>query len=331
MTRRDRWLYRLGRAEGWTWSRLRVGTSRNLFSVGEFAPTEAVYEAKLDGIVSTILDHDVDIVGFQEVGDQQAFDDLLAALGQGWDGVLSAHPDHRGIRVAVVSRLSQTSTEEVVDLPAELAAVQVEDDGSVMARMGRGALRMAMQTPAGQLDVVSCHLKSKLITYPGGRFQPVDEGQRARYTAYALYRRAAEATAVRAFADHLLDGQGTQRRVMVLGDMNDEPKAATTQILQGPSGSEVGTAGALRLDKGDAWRLFNLVGFLPEGQRATRIFEGRSELIDHIFVSRALLETVEAVSTVAPRSLPSITDDANARRNATVSDHAMITAQLDLG
>jgi hypothetical protein len=43
-----------------------------------------------------------------------------------------------------------------------------------------------------------------------------------------------------------------------------------------------------------------------------------------------LLQTVNTVSTVAPGPLPSITDDANARRNATVSDHAMITAQLDL-
>jgi endonuclease/exonuclease/phosphatase family metal-dependent hydrolase len=301
----------------------------NLFSTGEFAlAARSDYEAKLGVLVATILDHDVDIVGLQEVGDQQAFDDLLGRLGQDWQGVLSTFPDHRGIRVAVVSRLPETGTEQVVDLPAQLDAVQVEDDGTVMTRMGRGALRMAVQTAAGVLDVVSCHLKSKLITYPGGRFEPVDDGQRARYTAYALYRRASEATAVRAFADRLLDGQGTQRPVVVLGDMNDEPKAATTQILQGPSGSELGTAGALRADQGDAWRLFNLAALLPEGQRATRIFEGRSELIDHIFVSRALLETVEAVSTVAPAPLPSITEDANARRNATVSDHAMIIAQL---
>jgi endonuclease/exonuclease/phosphatase family metal-dependent hydrolase len=300
----------------------------NLFSTGEFAATIG---PKLDGIVSTVLDHDVDIVGLQEVGDQQALDELLPRLGQDWHGVLSTHPDHRGIRVAVVSRLPKTSTEQVVDLPAEPAAVQVEDDGTVTARMGRGAVRMGVQTAAGALDVVSCHLKSKLITYPDGRFAPVDEGQRARYTAYALYRRAAEATAVRAFADRLLDGQGTERRLIVLGDMNDEPKAATTQILQGPSGSELGTAGALRPDQGDAWRLFNLAALLPEGQRATRIFEGRSELIDHILVSRALLETVEAVSTVASGPLPSITENANARRNATVSDHAMITAKLNLG
>jgi hypothetical protein len=74
----------------------------NLFSTGEFAPTIG---PKLDGIVSTALDHHVDILGLQEIGDQQALDELLARLGQDWHGVLSTHPDHRGIRVAVVSRL----------------------------------------------------------------------------------------------------------------------------------------------------------------------------------------------------------------------------------
>jgi hypothetical protein len=73
--------------------------------------------------------------------------------------------------------------------------------------------------------------------------------------------------------------------------------------------------------------LFNLAELLPEGQRATRIFEGRSELIDHIFVSRSLLETVEAVSTVAPRSLPSITDDANDRRDRVRPRHDDCAAQ----
>ena len=50
-------------------------------------------------------------------------------------------------------------------------------------------------------DLVTVHLKSKLLTYPGGRFAPDDEDQRARFGAYALYRRAAEAATVRVHAD----------------------------------------------------------------------------------------------------------------------------------
>ena len=77
------------------------------------------------------------------------------------------------------------------------------------------------------------HLKSKLLTYPGGRFAPHDEDQRARFGAYALYRRAAEAVTVRVHADTVLDGHGQERRLIVLGDLNDTPQAATTQLLYG--------------------------------------------------------------------------------------------------
>ena len=38
---------------------------------------------------------------------------------------------------------------------------------------------------------------------------------------------------MRAYADGLLDGEGRERAVIVLGDLNDEPSAATTQILLG--------------------------------------------------------------------------------------------------
>ena len=125
--------------------------------------------------------------------------------------------------------------------------------------MGRGALHLRVTASSNvAVDVVSLHLKSKLITYPGGRFTPRDEAERARYGAYGLYRRAAEAVAVRGFADELIAGEGDGRHVVVAGDFNDEVQAATTQIIHGPAGSEIGTPGENRPDQGDAYRLFNL-------------------------------------------------------------------------
>lgn len=50
---------------------------------------------------------------------------------------------------------------------------------------------------------------------------------------------------------------------MVLGDLSDVPEAATTQILHGPPGSEIGTAGLDRPDLGDARRLWNLAPRIP--------------------------------------------------------------------
>lgn len=153
------------------------------------------------------------------------------------------------------------------------------------------------------------HLKSKLLSYPGGRFGPRDEGERARYGAYAIFRRAAEAAAVRVLADGLLDGEGRSRDVAVLGDLNDEPTAATTQILLGPPGSEIGTPAFDHPDGGDAARLWNLAPRIPDDRRYSRVYRGRHELIDHILVSHALLARVDAVFTGAagtPR-LPSPT------------------------
>jgi hypothetical protein len=108
-----------------------------------------------------------------------------------------------------------------------------------------------------QIYIITTHFKAKLLTFP-----PHDEAERGRFAAYALYRRSAEATTVRAAATDLLTSQ-PQRAVVVLGDLNDEVEPATTQILNGPPGSEIGTTGFDRPDKGDAQRLWNLAPRIP--------------------------------------------------------------------
>ena len=84
-------------------------------------------------------------------------------------------------------------------------------------------------------------MKSKLLTFPGGSFTPLDEDQRARFAAYALYRRTSKATTLRAHLDGVLAGGGREKAVILTGDMNDEVAAATTLILNGPPGSEIGS------------------------------------------------------------------------------------------
>ena len=174
------------------------------------------------------------------------------------------------IRVGVIARLPLTNVQDVDAFQPPLRAVQ-SGDGATNNQgvMGRGALRVRVSAHGAAIDLVSCHLKSKLLQFPGG-FQPADEGERARSGAYALYRRAAQATTIREFAGGLLDGDGKNRAVIVLGDLNDEPLAATTQILLGPPGSEIGTPGELHPDKGDAWRLWNLAPRIPEAHRFSR-------------------------------------------------------------
>ncbi|MBM0123798.1 endonuclease/exonuclease/phosphatase family protein [Pimelobacter simplex] len=313
---------------------MRIGTwnLENLFRPHESdaAPSShADYDAKLTALATTIDALAPDVLAVQEVGDPDALDDLLARLDGTWTAQL-ASPDGRGIRVGCIARVALTAVAQVTSFPAGLHPVQVGDHGETMDAMGRPALHVRVGDGADAIDLVSAHLKSKLLTYPGGRFGPRDEGERARYAVYALHRRAAEAAAVRDAATHVLD-DGPGRRLVVAGDLNDEPDAATTQILLGPGGSEIGTAGFDRPDRGDAARLWNLAPLIPEDQRFSRIYRGRRELIDHLLVSHALVGTVRAVTTGTPAVLPatpSITDDPGDRRDAPGSDHRPVVATL---
>ncbi|TDE02593.1 endonuclease/exonuclease/phosphatase family protein [Jiangella asiatica] len=302
----------------------------NLFRPGEESgrpPDQSTYETKLDALAGTVDRIAPDVLAVQEVGEPAALDDLVARLAGSWATHLSAHPDSRGIRVGVLSRLPVDDTDDLSAFADGVGPVRATDGGALTEEMGRGALRVRVRTAAGEpVDVVTCHLKSKLLSYPGGRFDPRDESERARYGAFALYRRAAEAATVRDWANALLDGDGRGRSLVVCGDLNDEPGAATTQILLGPGGSEFGTPGFDRPDHGDAWRLWNTAPLIPEERRYSRVYRGRGELIDHVLISHRLLDRVEKVDSVVDRGLPSVTDDPRVRAVAGDSDHAPVVA-----
>jgi endonuclease/exonuclease/phosphatase family metal-dependent hydrolase len=303
----------------------------NLFPPGtEYGPSsQDAYEAKLDALADVIRDIDPDVLAVQEVGAPEAIQDLVDRLPGDWHVALSQFTDRREIRVGFISRLGFDDTEDVQAFPRPLRPVQVDDRGTTIAATNRGVLRVRVTSDGRPVDLVTCHLKSKLLTFPGERFTPRDEGERARFGAYALYQRAAEAVTVRALADRVLDGRGGERAVVVLGDLNDEPPAATTQIPLGPPGSEIGTAGFDRPDRGDPWRLWNLAPLIPAERRFTRVFRGRPELVDHVLVSHALVRRVVRADTVG-QAPPSITEFPSARRNASGSDHRPVFAELDL-
>jgi len=296
----------------------------NLYLAGtEFGPrSETDFDAKVEALAAVIAFARPDVLAVHEVGDPAALDELVSALPGSWHVTLSGHPDPRGIRVGFLSREAPGNVEHIVAFPSELAPLQASDDGAITTQVGRGLVHITIDG----IHLMTAHLKSKLITYPGGRFSPRDESERARFAAYALYRRTAEAVTVRDAANRILDGHGTDVPLVVLGDMNDTPDAATTQLLLGPGGSELLSAGASRPDKGDGWRLWNLAPLLPAGS-ASRVYRGRGELIDHVFVSRQLL-TPTNTRLITAGDLPSITDNPSDRRDAAGSDHALIVTDL---
>ena len=217
---------------------VRVGTwnVENLFRPGgEFGPgDDAIYRQKLDGLAATIEKLAPDILGVEEVGSPDALNDLVALLTGEWHVELSQHFDaHHPINQLV---------------PIQSGDRAPDGTSATVKGMGRGALAGQIEPGAGRpLTAVCCHLKSKLLSFPGqggtSRFSPHDEGERARFGGYALYRRTAEAVSVRGLADQFLTVRGTdgrQNAVVVLGDLNDEPDAATTQIRRNVPASDHG-------------------------------------------------------------------------------------------
>ncbi len=298
----------------------------NLFRPGGMAGVTdpALYEQKLENLAGVITAQRPDVVGLQEIGDPGALDDLKAKLGPRYPHVLVAsHFDPRHpIRVAALLRrgLRPVERDELIGFPPG-ALTGVPQAAGPLSAMGRGALAFSAEAGAGRVRFIVTHLKSKLLTYPGGRFQPRDEDERARAGGFALLRRAAEAVAVRVWANAWLQAHPGDSLILV-GDLNDGPDAATTQILYGPPDRNLA-----RPDKGDPWRLVNLSRFLPAEQTFSRIYQGRGELIDHILVSTDLARRQVEV-TIDATHVVSIGDQPSQRKKAVWPDHAPVVASI---
>jgi endonuclease/exonuclease/phosphatase family metal-dependent hydrolase len=312
----------------------------NLFDVGdEDGPeTQAQLTAKIASLKTVIDEQEPHVVALQEVGSESALARLQAALAVPMPHRELAPPGDRGIRVGFISRRVLHDRTEIRPFPPMLLPVQVGDDPAgpdgprMMNQMGRAALGVTVRANNRDVHIVTAHLKSKLLTFPGGRFAPLDEDERSRFSSYALYRRASEAATLRIHVDSLLAGQGRNRAVILTGDMNDEVDAATTLILNGPPGSEIGTDGFDQPDLRDGDRMWNLAPLIPEERRFTRLYRGRMEVIDHIFVSHFLVtetRTTDVTTVVAPPGMPSIEDNPAARQGKPGSDHAAVVATFD--
>lgn len=309
------------------------------------------YARKLKQISELINGAGPDLVGVQEVLADSSdlgpavFDDLLAALGAQWNGCLSQRPDDRGIRVGWLSRGQLTSPTDVADYPHGVPATTVDDHGTMITASKRGALAVTYTRGDGlTVQALTAHLKSKLLTFPGHdpqhpRFDTRDEGERARFGLYALDQRAAEAATVRAWATDQLQGHGQQRHVLVCGDLNDTPQAATTQLLLGPPGSQLGGGGFNRPDAGDGNRLWNLEPKMPAGDPETgeeaanwsRINNGVKELIDQILVSHLLVHALDSTQSLPMDGIKSATaDPASLADMEAPSDHRPVIARFNL-
>jgi endonuclease/exonuclease/phosphatase family metal-dependent hydrolase len=333
----------------------------NLFPPGTFTgPTsrkpvsQADFNAKINTLSNFILGlgNPPDVIALQEIGggdnaDLRSLDALQQALGGTYNHrEVSQFPDRRHIRVAFISKLPLSNPEDISNFPAGPMS-QVQDFNSVRTSMGRGALKVEVGLVKGvRVRLVTLHLKSKLLTFPrqdgGMSFTPKDENERAFAAGIALKRRAAEVVAVRTFLNGQMQADPAMHTI-VLGDMNDEPLAATSQVCLGPPDADINSS-----DKFDHVRLYNLVDAVPvrgphwhsflDANNApyfTRIHDGRGEIIDHIMASKGLIVKngnyivdVEIFKNIIAGQ--SVGTNPNARLGSSVPDHAPVMANFHI-
>jgi endonuclease/exonuclease/phosphatase family metal-dependent hydrolase len=305
--------------------------------------TAEEFNAKLEYLVQRITEFNPDVIGLQEMGPQECLDALTEALGGKFKhSSLSKHPDGRGIRVAFISQHALEDVQHWDDFPD--GALQTvpdwpkDDQERTVSHMSRGALSVIVEVAGTRIHLVNTHMKSKLVTYPathpGGksRFGTDDENERARGAGLALLRRTAEAVAVRTNLNaNMLE------HTILLGDMNDEPQSATSQLLLGPSDGDIDKA-----DKGDAVRLYNLTDELPKYGSATispipperqysRKYNHRGEMIDHICVTRTLALSITKVDSVIESiEAENVTDVPTERFGKARPDHAPVYAVFEI-
>jgi endonuclease/exonuclease/phosphatase family metal-dependent hydrolase len=200
------------------------------FYTGE-AYTKEDYLKKLTWI-GRQLDHmKVDIVGFQEVFHQGALKEALhRSEYHRQHRIVMAEGVGRSPGLALATRFPVLGQRIYEDFPP---GSHLDLDGSELPiqRFSHPVLAVDLAlTDAIQCTVFVVHLKSKRPTWPDGvdRNDPIEV---AKGHARSLIRRAAEATALRCILMEVLRDRNYP--VIVMGDVNDNHTAVTTQIVAG--------------------------------------------------------------------------------------------------
>jgi len=200
------------------------------FNNGDRLSSE-VYQKKLTWTAQQLDRMDTDIVGFQEVFHKEA---LQAALQTS-----ETHREHHlvmaedrgtGPGLALATRFPIVQHRIHSRFPKE--SVLSFDEASIpINRFTHPVLSVELQlSDRVQCTVYVVHLKSKRPMMAKGADYS-DPVELAKGQARSLIRRAAEATALRFI---LMKGLRDRRYpIIVLGDVNDDPTAVTTQLVSG--------------------------------------------------------------------------------------------------
>lgn len=193
--------------------------------------SEAVYAKKIRWIGHQLDSMKADVVGFQEVWQQQALQDAIdqSEFLKGAKVVI-AKEQTTTPSVAIASRFPIISHEAIADFP-EAALLKIEGEELALKQFSRPVLCVRVELREGvECTFVVAHLKSKRPDLAEGA-DPNDPLEQAKGQVRSLIRRSAEAVALRSVLINLM--QSNNHPVIAMGDLNDESLAVTTQLISG--------------------------------------------------------------------------------------------------
>ena len=304
----------------------------------------AEFERKVAWLAGMFERLDADVLGVQEVWDEDALKAAVAQAGQhravahapgaentaGGSGGSGSGGGAQGTpRVGLVTRLPVERLESITEFaPGE--AVTLPEIGP-LTRFERPVLRAQLRTHWGlPLHVLVVHLKSKRPKYlqdvAGHPLEDRDDPAiTARATMRSLLQRAAEAAALRRIVVEITGRSGEHQGepLVLLGDMNDGPHAVTTQMIAANQAAaydraardvalyhalEVATEPALRRDL-----------------TYSNVHQGWPELLDQIWVSEELVASSKfALGDI--RRVEVFNDHLHESRERWRSDHGFVRA-----
>ncbi len=258
---------------------------RTFYGHQSYNPEE--YARKQQWIRQQLTKMDADIIGFQELFDEQALKDLISDF----PAYKAAHicvsqKKGGGPAVALLSKYPIVASTVYTHFPDKLDIDGLEVP---FEQFSRPVLSATIQVKKDlQLQVFVAHLKSKRPLVPAG-IDRHDPREQAKGSARSLLLRACESNALRSI---MLDSlEKTNLPHIALGDFNDTHTAVTTQIISG----QAPPRNWPNKHKRKAWDIVLYHAKDIQARQSerdtyyTHIHNGHYESLDHILVSQELV------------------------------------------
>ena len=311
--------------------------------------TQEEYDAKANWIARTLNRIRPDIVGIQEVWSEEALHDIIGrcphfaeganvcAPGASREDNVVGHLAKRP-RLGLVSKFPISNAEAIASFPKSVSlTIPLRIDGGHVVPVPVGILQFQRPVLKAQvlvqntkITVFVAHLKSKGPMIAEGE-DGDDPFQFALGQARATFVRSAEAAALR----HLILSEMalTKTPVIVLGDMNDTPESASTQIVCGQAPSP----NSNHQEKTSLWDVVLYSTFRIASQRSshifTHIFNGERDILDHILVSEEFYSrNRHRIGTVVRHAVLNdhLRDELDTPKPPGASDHGIPYAEISL-